>query len=405
MKLAVFALLVGIAWLPIPSAISAPRWAVVSIGAAALLWSCRVRWSPAHSVGLALVLWALVSSAWAISPNDAYNGAWQLLVLGFVFCVAAESPYSLNSFAMGLGAAATVNAAIAVAQTLFDAPIFLVPGIPTGYPSGLFGNKNYMAQFGALALVAMIFVPRDWRMPSLERVPGAGMLRDVLIAGSAVAAFLPLSRGAIIAVAVAIGASWWRGQNFRWIAFFGLAGGAVLALVGIDMWLHPERIELSAIPRLEIWDWTLTNLRFFGWGAGNYAAIFPFDHALNDWFEIAFDLGAVGALALAAIVFYCLRERAVDLAAEWAVLVAFLVEGATASPLHQPATAAVGAFVAGRLAGAFGRARRAQSSGGGLRPNGACEPWSLGIGTVVEADVRRGVVPMGPESAPSPGRL
>lgn len=319
--------LTSIMWLPLLSSTSSPRWWVAGVGSTIALWTCSVKMSPGHWWGLGLLFYACVSITWSLSPNDALGEATHWLVLAVVYCVASESRSSRYVW-LALGLGATVNAVVSIAQVLGVLDLSAYGAYPT-WATGLFGNKNFMANFGALAFIGMLMTLRTLRS-----------ICTVLLVGSALCWLMPVSRGAIVAVIVALG------LRSRWMLALLLA--ALVAFM-IDQWLHPWRaLWNSAAPRLEMWDWTISNLHWFGWGAGNYATVFTFEHASNDVLELAFDLG-LGGLFAVGLLWYSLRPTL--LRTEWCILVAFLVEGMFSFPLHTPATAVVAAWAAGRIAG------------------------------------------------------
>lgn len=339
------ALVVGLLWLPIISASTSPRWWAMAIGSAAGLFFITVRQTAAHTWGGLFLLWAAASIMWAGSGFDAGGELPKLAALALVFCVAAEAKSSDATF-LALGLAASANAALMLLQAA-DLVTWLIPlGHAPGYPVGTFGNKNVAANFGALALLGvLLLLLRDGRRPL--------WLYGSAAAGSAVCAFLPFSRGAILAVLLALCLR----ERPRWtIPAIGVAFAGFLAAAWWRPWLN---LYDSAAPRLEQWDWSLSNLKLFGWGAGNYGSVFPWEHANNDAIELAFEYG-VGALLLVGFFTYVLRCR--SLPAEWRIVVAYLVIGLVTFPMHEPAVAFVAAFAAGRLAGERGRLGRGERS-------------------------------------------
>lgn len=385
MRLALLGLLVAVAYLPIISAVSTPRWIFGGVASFAIFVFVSVRPTRAHLLGAAMLAWCAATAVWSVSPEDALGRLMQLAVLGAAFCVAAEvDGAEIKPFWIALGAGASVSAVAAVLQ--INGVSAFQPYGDWVQPTGMFGNKNVMANFGVLALIGMLSVPQTWWTAPLT-------------AGSAVAAFLPASRGAAIAFCVAIGALLWRRAGWRLWAFLLVAVAAAAVALGLDAWFNPGRTASSSA-RLEMWDWTVTNLSVFGWGIGNYGAVFPFEHASNDVLELAFELG-VGLAVAVALVAHVLG--APGRKAEWAVLVAFLVLCLVTFPFHQPATAFVAAMVAGRLAGARRDAWGAELGGRVVRVQGLPFSWPIGVGAIHEADLRRQAVPVRSER-PNGGR-
>lgn len=356
------AFLIAIAWLPITSAVSTPRWILVQVGGAALLLSTRyITMTPAHWWGLAFLTICSASAIWSPSPADSVGRLVQLLGLAAVFCVAAEVR-DLGDFWLALAAGVAVNAVIALVQ-LYGWQAFMMVPDQRDYPMGLFGNKNFLAQLAALALVGGIIT-------ALKPHFNYPIFTFAMIAWCAVVLWLTGSRGAGLAVAGALAAWYWRMLGLNWWAFWSLAFPVAVALIAADLVLNPTRMATSVSPRLGMWDWTVTNLRPFGWGIGAFGSIFPFEHAFNDALEFAFELG-IGMLPLAMVLIYALRAppyapgEGYD--AEWAVLVALVIMALVAFPFQQAATAFVGAVVAGRLAGARYRACSREPGGRVIR--------------------------------------
>jgi len=104
----------------------------------------------------------------------------------------------------------------------------------------------------------------------------------------------------------------------------------------------------------------MDNLTWFGHGWGQFYSTFPQhavhidtflerpEHAHSDAIEIIYELGVGCVFAIAFL--WSIGRTA--LATERAILAAFLVEGLFGFPFYMPATVAVFAIVAGRLAAA-----------------------------------------------------
>ena len=361
MPLAILAFVVAIADIPgLLSAAVFPRWAALSIGAAFIFarHSPAVRITPAHIAGILFIAWSAVGVLWSESPWDTAAALMQLVFLAIVFCIGAEAGnLRLTWIALALGA--TISAIVALIQ-IGGFSVFVAPGVDPGIPgsadplvgAGLFGNKNAAAQFGALAFLGFVF----GTMPSwLGLIP---------LLGSMTMMVLPMSRGALAAAFIGALASIVKtapgSPRIKWMVLAGVVALCIAAIV-FDLYFVRARIDSSVLPRLRMWEFTAVNLKIFGWGAGSYGYVFPFDHASNDPLELVFESG-IGAVLLGFVVCYGLGVRTVEglFEAEFAVLVAFIVAGLTAFPWHQPATAFIAALAAGRLAGARHRERDPQ---------------------------------------------
>lgn len=336
------AFLVGVAvWPWFIGFATTPRWAVLSVMVPLMCISLRVRLTAGHLYGMAFLAWAALSLAWSINTPDAVGELWKWLLLAGAFCAGAEAD-DLAGFWRAIGAAVAVSAVVVAGQL---GGYSFVPQMAP--PSGLFGNRIFLAELAALAMVGLI--GRSWLA-----LPAAFVLA------------MATSVGALAGVATVACAWLWRRSRVAALAAPVLLIGAALAVsprpaVETGFARHME----SAAVRAGLWADVATQITPLGHGVGSYyvaeAAESPHQqalnlremHAHNDALEVAFELGAP-SLFLAALVWCALgapvrRERL--------VLVAFLVEGLFGFPLHNPATAFVAAVVAGHLCGVGNRLR------------------------------------------------
>lgn len=356
--LALLAFGIAVAFLPgIPGAAIAPRWAMMGIGASALLlWTrwrhdTRIVMTPAHWLGLFLVLVALASTAWAPVPVEAIDALAKFVIVAMVFCLGAQATDirpAIIAAALGI----TVSAVIAV---------FQVNGIPIvdqlERPGGLFANKNMMGELAALALVGSVASRVWWVTP-----------------GPLVAVILSSCYGAALGLAAA-GLVWlWR-WSWRTAAILGLLlllSAHVLFVAGAPPAADfraactKQHVCNKVLIRGMIWMDAIENMTWHGHGIGQYWVTTPRHaprqqelnirhwHAHNDLLELAYELGIFG-LAAVLLVCYCLGAPH-DPAR--LMLITFLGMGLVGFPLHMPATAFLGALAAGHLAAARHRARK-----------------------------------------------
>ncbi len=367
MPLAVLGFLISVAWLPIPSAISTPRWMLVEVGCAALLlvalWNRPLLETKGHRIVFAVLAWSTLTVAWSFDRESSLGALFQVAGLVLSFCVGAAS-LTLRPFWLALGAGATINAVIAIAQT-FGWRAFDVANLSPGVPIGTFGNKNFLAFFGAIALVGLLTMPR----PSRWHV--------AMLPGAAIATLLPTSRGAMVAAIAAVASVLWTKRGGRLWTLASIAAVPAALILALDLWVTPGRFSSSATPRLEMWDWTVSNWKFFGWGVGSYGSVFPFEHASSDLLEFVFEIGA-GAALLAWLLTHVLRPS--TLHAERAVVVCVVVESLFAFPLHMAAPAFVAAVCAGRIARDLDDHRLVQPGGGDRRKPRLPGLWPLPFG-------------------------
>jgi len=305
------AFVVTVAYVPwFADAANAPRWMLLSL---LLPWAWNLRLlSGSHIAGIMFLLFAALSLLWTPVPIEGVQPLWQFILLGVVFCIGFEME-SLEPIFVGAAWGIGVSSAVA----LFQAE-----------PTGLFLNKNFMAEAAVLVAVGVI-IYRRWELLVLF-LP---------------AMFMPLSRGALLAFGITM-VLYWRST---WIAVLGAVAFALLLLA------QPHGSSLGE--RWVIWTFTLEHLTWFGHGIGSFYIDFPsfreggfalrFDHAHNDLLELVYEFGlGTVPLLLVWLVAMCQYSQ-VRL-----VLVAFAVEGCFGFPLFLPVTGALAALAAGHLCGA-----------------------------------------------------
>jgi hypothetical protein len=193
-------------------------------------------------------------------------------------------------------------------------------------PSGLFLNKNFMAEAAAMVLIWLI-AERVWWLAAL--VAPCIALAD--------------ARGALLALGVGLGALLWKRPSW-------LIGGLLVAdmvLFGYGMTTHSAA---STVERFDIWQESVDDLGFLGSGIGSYGFMHHAPqldghvmHSHNDLLELVYELGMIG-LGLVALFMWELRG---PLNSARLVLIVFAVEACFAFPSHLPATMALAALAAG----------------------------------------------------------
>ena len=317
-------------WPGTASAVLMPRWTVLSVGLALLLYGARVRPTAAHVIMLALWLYAGLSLVWATVFVESLDGFWKLTVFGMAFLLGAAWRPGVTLYrAVACGVA--VSACVAIGQRYGYSPVEqLAP------PAGLFGNKNFMGEIAALALIPC-FAYRWWALFPLVEI--------ALVLSNCRSAWLAAICAALCWVWVQS-----RATALGLIAALMLAGG-VLAVA------TPQKFDLPQ--RLAIWADTWEGVSFWGNGIGSLWTEFPryatridtvtlrTEHAHNDALEQLFELGVPGLAGMVAL--FVLALLGAD-PVERAILVAGGVDSLFGFPLHEPATVLFLAFVAGRAA-------------------------------------------------------
>jgi hypothetical protein len=323
------------------------RWAVLSalapIAVIALLHVRRVRFTIVH-VPLALLIgWAAFSLVWSPDRAVAIDAIWKMVLGAFVFLVGHETE-NLRPVYIGAALGLLPSSIVAIIQVLGYALIDPAGNVPTG----LFGSPNMMGEAAALAFVGLVASQTHALIPAV--LPALA---------------LPQSRGALLAAIVGVAT-----VSRRWLVVLCLCAGA-LAVVS----LHRELIDLAPIgERVQIWHDAIIGLSVQGHGIGSFALVFPqFSqrpyalalHAHNDALELVFELGLIGGL-LALIIVTLLMVQACD--ADRLVLLALGVEALFGFSCHMPATAFLGAVVAGHAARGWPLLRQRQRVSGVALP-------------------------------------
>lgn len=352
MWVAITAFAVVVAYAPgLPEPGQTGRWLVLALLAPLMLLGAPRRpITPPMVLAALWAAWAAMTLTWSVSP---WGSAEAVLHLGALAAVAWSAPADPRGPLLAFASGIALCGLVALAETL---GLIVLP-VAANPPSGLFSNKNYLAEAGAAALVAVIAL-RSW----------------VLVPFIALALVLPGARGASAAVIIAGIAA----LNGRWRA-------AALALVAVTAAVAAALGFLSTdtlAQRFDLWASSLPALSWHGWGLGAFNEAFQIfqrgsappvygfnatpGHAHNDALEMVVTTGAPALLLFTGFGLVLWRARGGlghDPAA--LALLAILVAGLVGFPLANPATAFVAALCFGSLAwrwdrlgcsDAFGRA-------------------------------------------------
>lgn len=312
-------------------AATTPRWIVIGVGSWLLFFFAdRVTFTLAHVAGLVLVVWCVVTLAWSADIDSGIGALLLIIALVGVFALASVTDNPRPVMA-GAAAGIAVSSAIVIVQwTGWSSD--LLPSYFSYRPAALFFNANYMGEAAALVIV--------------------GCLAYRLFTGALIAApalLLSSARGAMLAViAVAVAWLWHRGR-----AKCALALATAIVVLGLC-----SADGIGMLHRIAIWSDTERNITLAGHGLGSFWVKFPAvatatdlskerpERAHNEVLDVAFETGVVGAalLCIFALTFVGPLNPARF------VLIALAVEAMLAFPLHMPATAFLGAFMAGHCA-------------------------------------------------------
>lgn len=320
------AFITSILFIPgLPSAATVPRWSFLAV-CIPFIWQRHPgRITAGHLLGALFLGWCALSLAWTFEPLEGIQHLGKFALLGLIFCAGAgygDLRKVYIAAALGVG----VNSAVVVAQ------VYGWEALPqVVWPGGLFFNKNFGAEFAAMALAALVLERIWWAVPL---------------------AFPTLwfceSRSALFALGAAFIVLTWR-LNRVAAALFGTACAGLAGYI----WLTNN----STAQRQQLWLDSLAGMQFWGRGIGSYFATFP-EYATridalalrpttahNDLLQLTYELGP-GSLFIVALLVFALRSR---WRAEHYVLIVFAVEGLVGFPLYMPATAFLAALVCGRI--------------------------------------------------------
>lgn len=304
------------------------QWLILPIALTLMLWG-RIKMTSLHWVGLAFLVWVVVSLAWTESLPDGVMGLVQWLVIGGAFCLGASR--DPRPIFVGLAIGLSINVILAI---LWKLGLRAVEQESVGYPAGLFFAPNVFGSALALVLVAAIVFRIWWYLP-------IGLL----------GLFLSHFRAGVLSIAAA-GLVWLWSKSKRGTIIAGLA---FILAAGALLWTK----DLSSLgQRLSLWHDLAPHLRWEGAGVGSYFHLYPtmidwavvpnqrFLHPYNDFLEVIFEFG-LGSCALWLILILALE---VPLAARL-ILVAFLEQSLSFFPLALPLSAFAAALITGHLAG------------------------------------------------------
>lgn len=314
------------------------RWAILSAAAPlALLWMPRLEVSIIHVLIAGLIGWAVITLAWSPDTAVALDAVWKMIVGALVFCIGHRTS-DLRKFYIGAALGLVPSSILAIAQVIAE------PHDGWNVPAGLFGNSNMMGEAASLVLVGLI-VRDAWAF-----IPAV------------VPAFIfAQARGAILAAVVVVAAT-----SRAWL----IALSVVVAMLFV-LPINRSMIDTTSLgERFIIWHDLASGLSLRGYGLGSFEIAFAEIssrpkhvalHAHNDVLELVFELGAVGTL-LAVAIFGLIMLQA--LPGDRPVLVALLIEAIFGFSLHMPATAFIGAVVAGHAARGWPVLRQRERVGG-----------------------------------------
>ena len=274
----------------------------------------------------------------SISPSATINALGSLVVPAAILVLVASLHRTQNNrlvpLVLGLVCAGCILGLLQLSGSRFDNP--LINEIQ-GFVSGNFANRNHFALFVAIGIVlACVWGAREtarsrWKLPLallllpflMLMVVATGSRSGLILGAIATVAGLMIARREVAELA--------RGLSARWIAGLAAILGAIILAVGF---LTIEFGRAEAIDRLTLDASQDLRVRAFpviartvwdyfpaGSGFGTFDAVYRivepddllrtlyFNHAHNDWLEIALNGGlAGGLLAVAAVAWWLIAS-------------------------------------------------------------------------------------------------
>lgn len=332
--LSITAFLVSVAIVPLFNRVDMEsRWVILSVMVPLMFAKAQTRWTAAHGLLLVIVAYSALSLLWTPILYDGLYWQWHLMLGAAVFCIAWEaSDMRSLSLALGIGMTVNVAAMIVAASGWYEFP-------EVNSPSGLFVNRNFLAE-AAVPVVVLLVAQRRW----------------LLMIPSLACAIAPLARGPLGALAIVGIVALWRKS--------ALAAITAVFLCGVAAFLYTENIHRDLVSsvkeRVDIWRDAIDGMTVRGNGIGSFYIRFPTsasridtisnrpDHAHNETVEFIYELGVAGAVLIGALAFLAFGWSGESLA-----LASILLCGGVGFPLHEPFTL----FLAAALAGCICRHR------------------------------------------------
>ena len=147
-------------WPTIYGAGTAPRMMVLAVVVPAALFFVRIAMTDAHWWFLGAVLYASMTLSWGLVPTEGVRGLWWLILMFGAFCLGAATK-RMEPIYIGAGIGIALSAVAVGFQMVGKWPWDQVVG-----PSGLFVNKNFLAEAAAVTAVGLL-LSRRWFLGSV----------------------------------------------------------------------------------------------------------------------------------------------------------------------------------------------------------------------------------------------
>jgi O-antigen ligase len=366
-------LVTALYWPGIAGAATTPRWGLLAIVLPLLLLGRpKQEITAGHILGFLFLAWSAVSVLWTPNKLDGLYECAKLIILAQAFCMGCS--VNLRSCVGGMAVGLLPSTVLLMIEPWYPDLVYR-----TTTHAGLFINSGSLGEISALVLIGLVYglgteadesgKPQDRADSLLSRIwlhVRHRPLTALLIVGILPCVIIPQSRGSWLALIAAFTLWLWSKSK---LAAIGLV---VAALILFTYSLHIAFHISSVTQRIGLWSDAISGLTWLGHGIGslwtdyaplsNTLDIFKErpEHIHNDWLEIVFEGGVIGAALLVGFVAIVIRASGV----ERAILVGFGAEALVGFPLHVPATAFLAALALGSLVGGRSSIRDVRDDGG-----------------------------------------
>lgn len=332
-----------------------------------------------HLIGVLYLTWSAISLSWTPNRLDGIGELIKLVILAQAFVLGSRLE-RLHTVLSGMALGLLVSCAVLILQLAYPDLV-----LHTTTHSGLFINSGSLAEISALVIIGLLYESRfgkvsaegdtkadvsssagksaadhygNWRGWShwwRGLVDGANWHWRNASLWLAICLLpcvvLPQSRGAWLALIAAFTVWLWSKSKLSALALMALA------VISFTYSLHINFHISSVIQRWGMWSDAASGLTLLGHGIGSFWTDYaPLsntldiflerpEHLHNDWLEIIFEQGVVGAAVCCTVVVVCYRVSPTK-----AILAGFAAEALVGFPLHVPCTAFIAALCLGHAA-------------------------------------------------------
>lgn len=303
-------------------------WVLLSISLPFMLVR-RLDLGPAHWLGLAFLLYAVISVSWTYIPEQGIWALWLLSIAAGGF-VLGSSDLDFTKLYIGLALGIGVSTNIAIFQ------LFGFHALPqyAGGLSGLFVNSGVFGEVAALVTIVLVASNIFW--PTILTIP---------------AIFLSNSRTALAAIAACVTLALLRAYGVKALIAIAILFTAFTAYAS-------KRGTASLEERFAIWRDTIDGITPLGHGAGSFTLLYPTfakrtdtmltrpEMAHNEFLELAFEYG-IGSILLGGVIVLALLSTFTG--PERYLALGFLVVAFFGFPRQIPIETLLGTIALGRL--------------------------------------------------------